>query len=193
MLFDEPDLEAGDRAYGAFSIGTGPGSAGDVGTMAVNLARVGDDVVKTVDAAVAEEGDTVTYTITIEPNPTDTDIAYSIVDLLPEGLTYVPGSASGGLTLRSDGALTWSGVMEKSLEPFYTMSTSDTDSSCVMPLAGGTRIRQMPTSTSRTSVCSPKRSCNGDTIVWDFTDGHIRLLRNGVRGSSSSPTMVRHL
>ena len=171
VLFDEPDLEAGDRAYGAFSIGTGPGSAGNVGTIAVNLARVGDDVVKTVDAVVAEEGDTVTYTITIEPNPTDTDIAYSVVDFLPEGLTYVPGSASGGLTLRSDGALTWSGVMEKSLEPFYTMSTSDTDSSCVMPLAGADSDPTDSYLNLEDFGLLTEADLVGDTMVWELTAG----------------------
>lgn len=130
LLFNEPDLEAGDRAYGAFSIGTNPAKPGNVGTVPVNLVRLGDDVTKTVDSDTAEPGDTLTYTITVEPNPTDTAIAYEVVDFIPDGLTYVPGSATGGLSLRSDGALTWSGVMAAAQEPFYTVTDSVTDPLC---------------------------------------------------------------
>ena len=57
-------------------------------------------------------------------------LTYSIVDHLPDGLTYVPGSATGGLTLRSDGALTWTGDMLPPEPVQWLMSTSATNPSC---------------------------------------------------------------
>ena len=59
VLFNEQDMVAGDRAYGAFSIGTDPANPGIVGTVPVNLVRLPDDVVKSVSSAVAEPSDTI--------------------------------------------------------------------------------------------------------------------------------------
>jgi uncharacterized repeat protein (TIGR01451 family) len=163
VLFDEPALEAGDRAYGAFAIGTSPATPGNVGTVPVNLVRLADDVGKTVSSATAEPGDTLTYTITVEPNPTKADIAYEIVDFIPEGLTYVPGSASGGLTLRSDGALTWSGVMPAAEDPFYTVTDSDSDPLCDTGFGGYLDLEGFDI------LAQP--SITGDTVTFDAFSG----------------------
>jgi subtilisin family serine protease len=56
ILFNEPALAAGDRAYGAFSIGTSPAKPGNVGTVPVNLVRLGDDVSKTVSCCDGRAG-----------------------------------------------------------------------------------------------------------------------------------------
>jgi uncharacterized repeat protein (TIGR01451 family) len=130
VLWDDDAMEVGDLFYGAFSLGTSPANAGNVGVIDVDLDRVADDVTKTVDTPVADPGDTVTYTIAVAPNPTPFDLTYEIEDFVPKGLTYMPGSATGGLSLRSDGALTWSGVMEGAGEAFYTITDSDTDAMC---------------------------------------------------------------
>jgi uncharacterized repeat protein (TIGR01451 family) len=171
VLFDEPALEAGDRAYGAFSIGTSPGNAGDVGTIPVNLVRSADDVVKTVTPSVAYPGDTVTYTITVQPNPTSQDITYQLVDSLPEGVTYVPGSATGGLTLRSDGALTWSGTMDKVLPPSYSMSTSASDPLCAMPLSASDGNPADAYVNLEDFGITTDPSLSGDTTVWSIETG----------------------
>ncbi|MEA2001339.1 MAG: S8 family serine peptidase, partial [Actinomycetota bacterium] len=130
VLWDDPAMETGDLFYGAFSIGTDAAHPGNVGTVPVDLDRVGDDVTKTVDSAIAEPGDTLTFTITVEPNPTPVALTYEIEDQIPAGFTYVPGSATGGLTLRSDSALTWTGTMLPPVAPSWTMTTSATDAFC---------------------------------------------------------------
>ena len=129
VLWDD-EMEIGDKWYGAFSLGTSAAEAGNIGVVDVDLDRVGSDVTKTGSAETAEPGDTVTYTITVEANPTSADLFYEIEDMIPDGLTYVPGSATGGLTLRSDGALTWSGLMPAAGDAFYTITDSDTDPMC---------------------------------------------------------------
>ncbi len=135
VLWDD-EMDYGDKWYGAFSLGTSAANAGNIGVIDVDLDRVGNDVVKTVDPGVAEPGETVTYTITVQPNPTPEDLVYEIEDFLPEGVTYVPGSATGGLSLRSDGALTWSGLMPAAGDAFYTITDSGTDASCDTPFGG---------------------------------------------------------
>jgi uncharacterized repeat protein (TIGR01451 family) len=159
LLFNEPDLVEGDRAYGAFSIGTNPAKPGNVGTVPVNLARLGNDVVKTVDPGTAEPGDTLTHTITVEPNPTGTAIAYELIDFVPEGVTYVPGSATGGLSLRSDGALTWSGVMPAAQEPFYTVTDSVTDPLCDTGFGGYADLKTLAGFLADSSI-------TGDTVAF---------------------------
>ena len=86
----------------------------------------------------------------------------------------MPGSATGGLSLRSDGALTWSGVMPKALDPFYTITTSDTDPLCAMPFATGDgevdayvdlEAFAIPTSADYT----------GDTTAWILDTGTYNL------------------
>ncbi len=158
--FNEPDLEPGYRAYGTFSIGTDPANPGNVGTVPINLARLDNDVTKSVSPAAAEPGDTVTYTITVEPNITKDDIAYSVVDFVPAGVTYVPGSATGGLTLRSDGALTWSGVMPGAEDPFYTVTDSVTDPMCDTGFGGYIDLESLGTPI----LADPDIS--GDTMAW---------------------------
>jgi len=94
VLWNIPEMVAGDRWYGAFSLGTAPGKKGDIGTIPVNIIRHGDDVVKTASSDSADLGETVTYTITIQPNVTPDDLTYMITDTIPAGLTYVPGSVT---------------------------------------------------------------------------------------------------
>ncbi len=124
------DMEEGDLFYGAFSVGTDAANPGNVGMVPVDLTRVANDVTKSVSPTVAEEGEIVTFTIEIAPNTTTEQLTYSIVDKLPEGLTYVPGSATGGLTLRSDGALTWTGVMLPPEPVQWLASTNLTNPAC---------------------------------------------------------------
>jgi uncharacterized repeat protein (TIGR01451 family) len=57
--------------------------AGDIGTIPVTLYRHDDDVTKTASAEGAFLGDTVTYTITVQPNVTPADLGYMITDTIP--------------------------------------------------------------------------------------------------------------
>jgi uncharacterized repeat protein (TIGR01451 family) len=97
----------------------------------VLIQRVEDDVVKSVAPAVAMMGDTLTYEIVVQPNVTPEDLAYTITDVIPDGLTYVAGSATatGGVVDVVDNVLTWTGVMAVP-EIEYILTTSADDPLC---------------------------------------------------------------
>lgn len=133
VTWDE-ETRPGERLYGVFTVGSQPGSEGDIGTVAVDIRRVGDEVVKLVDRDTAHVGDILTYTITItNPNPFDVD--YIIEDQLPAGVSLVPGSITGGAVYDNlNRTITWSGRVSGSYLT-YLMSTSRDDPNCGMPLA----------------------------------------------------------
>lgn len=62
----------------------------------INIVEPLLDIDKSVTPTEARPGDTVTFTVNIEHNAASTSDAYDlvVVDTLPSGLTYVPGSAS---------------------------------------------------------------------------------------------------
>ncbi len=137
VFWDEPAITAGDIWYGAFDIGSNPAHPGDIGTIYVDLNRFDDDVVKQVNAATAVSGDILTYTIAIQPNVTPEDPTYTITDIIPAGMTYVPGSASatGGTVNVIGDVLTWTGPT--SVPGFtYNVDTSATNPACSAPAAG---------------------------------------------------------
>ncbi len=131
VFWDDAALESGDRAYAFFSLGTSAGNPGNIGTVPVNLIRHEDDVTKTVSQATAEPGDTLTYEITVLPNVTNEDLDYELADTIPEGLTYVDGSVTGGATV-TNGVLTWEGVQATQFgaEGDYVVTTSANDEAC---------------------------------------------------------------
>jgi uncharacterized repeat protein (TIGR01451 family) len=136
-VFWDADMDSGDRWYGAFTLSSSPSNPGDIGTVPVNLRRHPDDVTKTVDSATAEHGDTLTYTITVEPNVTPVDLTYTIEDTIPDDLTYVEGSVTGDAVV-DDGVVSWSGTMASpaGVEGDYSVATNLTDPSCDTPLGG---------------------------------------------------------
>lgn len=137
VFWDEPAMAAGDHLYGQFSVGSDAANPGNIGAVDVNLVRHEDDVTKTVSADTAVPGDTLTYTITVQPNITTENLTYAVTDTIPAGLTYVPGSAvaSGGAVNVTGDTLTWDGEMV--VPGFtYTIATSQTDPACAAPLAG---------------------------------------------------------
>ncbi|WP_165962715.1 S8 family serine peptidase [Occultella glacieicola] len=138
VFYDEPALEEGQRWFGAISLGSSPGSPGDIGILPVTLNRFADDVTKTADVEVASPGDTVTYTLTVEPNVTDTDLEYTLTDTIPAGLTYVEGSATGGATV-TDGVLSWQGTLPTAVgaEGTYAVTSSGENPTCANPFDGG--------------------------------------------------------
>ncbi|WP_069110503.1 S8 family serine peptidase [Jiangella alba] len=136
-FYDEDDLDAGETWFGAVALGSSPDSPGDIGVIPVTVTRHADDVTKTASVDTAAPGDTVRYTLTVAPNVTPEDLAYTITDALPEGTTYVEGSATEGATVE-DGVLTWSGTLPTAVgaEGSYTITTSATDPQCVNPFSG---------------------------------------------------------
>lgn len=166
-VFWDADMEAGDRWYGAFSLGSSPDRRGDIGRVGVDLERHPDDVTKTADVDEAVPGDTITYELTVQPNVTDTDLTYTITDTLPDGLTYVEGSVTGGATVE-DGVVSWTGTMPTAVgaEGSYEMATNATDASCATPFGDGGHID------FRDFGLMPQPGIVGDTQVFTaFTGG----------------------
>ncbi|MFN2188923.1 MAG: hypothetical protein ACK2T3_09160, partial [Candidatus Promineifilaceae bacterium] len=82
-------------------------------------------------------GDTLTYEIVVQPNVTPEDLAYTITDTIPAGLTYVAGSATAtsGTVDVTGNTLTWTGVMAVP-EIEYVVSNSADDPSCSSAFGG---------------------------------------------------------
>jgi len=131
VLWHDIDTEEGDRLYGMFDAYADAAYTTWIGLTEVDVVRGADDVVKTADVEMAEPGDTVTYTITINNFSTD-PLEYTINDVLPEGVTYVPDSVTGG-AVYDDGtnAITWSGTVEASYRD-YVATTSTEDAACTL-------------------------------------------------------------
>lgn len=135
-FWNEKQLDAGETWHGTLTLGT-QDAAGNIGVVPVTVHRIEDDVTKTADVATAKPGDVVTYTVEVAPNTTPEDLTYSITDSLPDGVTYVEGSATDGAVVE-DGVLSWTG---DSLSSFgdpgsYAITTSATDEECVNPATG---------------------------------------------------------
>ncbi|SDU87232.1 S8 family serine peptidase [Jiangella alkaliphila] len=136
-FYDEPDLDPGETWFGAVALGSSPDTPGNIGVIPVTVERHADDVTKTASVDTAGPGDTIRYTLTVAPNVTPEDLAYTITDTLPEGTTYVEGSATEGATVE-DGVLSWSGSLPTPVgaEGSYTITTSATNPQCVNPVSG---------------------------------------------------------
>ncbi len=129
------DMMEGDIFYGAFTLGTDAGNPGNLGTIPVVLYRHADDVTKTADMMTAGVGDTVTYTIVVQPNVTPEDLTYMITDTIPAGMTYVADSATAtdGTVSVMGNVLTWTGVMQTAGSEYVYADTAS-DPACVAPL-----------------------------------------------------------
>ncbi len=164
IRFDLEGAAAGQAWYGAFSMGSDPANPTNIGVTRVNLYRHEDDVTKTPDALVAMPGDTVEFTIHIKPNVQANDVDYTVIDMIPEGMTYVEDSAaatSGAVTVE-DGKLTWTGTMpsRSSLSPSYAMTTSENDELCDTGFDGYLDLEGFDIFT--------QADISGDTNAWGF-------------------------
>ena len=159
VYWDEPALEAGGSWYGAFSIGTAPASAGDIGTIPVNLLRHEDAVAKRSSEDSVWPGDIVEFSIAVQPNVTPEDLTYTITDTIPTGFTYVPGSATGGAVV-SGGVLTWTGTMPTAVGVVgdYVMSTDASDPNCDTGFGGYVNLLDFG--------ITAQAPITGDTTAW---------------------------
>lgn len=167
VFWNEPAMQAGETWYGAFSLGTDAANPGNLGTIFVNVIRENDDVTKSVDPATAKPGDTVTYQIVVETNVTPENLAYTIQDTIPAGLTYVPGSAtaSAGTVSVSGNALTWTGVVTAAnkVEGQYIFTSNQTDQACGLPIGDGGYYDAL----TRIGF-TPDPTLFGDSINWGY-------------------------
>ncbi len=164
FFWDTPTMQVGDRWYGAFGVGSDSGNPGNIGTTAVDIVRIEDDVIKTANVATAHVGDTVTYTITINPNVLPEDLTYTLTDTIPAGMTYVSGTVTGGASVVGD-TLTWSGVMDAAGSFTYIMTSSDDDPSCEMPLTTHDAYLDAQTAFG----FNPLSAVTGDSITYNMS------------------------
>ena len=132
ILWNE-DTTEGDRLYGYFE--TYADEPGDVfiGGTDIDIHRLADDVVKTADVETALPGDTITYTLAVT-NYKDNPIEYSINDALPAGVTYVPGSVTGGGDYDADtNSIFWTGTIDPGYYT-YDVATSAEDPACSLQI-----------------------------------------------------------
>jgi len=164
IFWDDTALEYGDKAYASVSLGTDAANAGNIGAFPVELNRLEDDVTKSADPLLGEPGDTITYEVSILPNVYPEDLTYSITDTIPDGLTYVEGSATNGATV-TNGVVSWSATLESPYlaDQFFVQTTSLNDAMCDTGFGGyvdleGFGILVDPTLT-------------GDTVAWSAFGG----------------------
>lgn len=206
VYWDE-DMMAGEHWYGGFTLGTNAANPGNIGFVPVNLYRAEDDVVKTVNTNVAMPGDTLTYTITIMPNVLSQDLNYNVLDTIPDGLTYVPGSAtaSDGSVLVGLDTLFWTGTMisPANAQPKYNISTPATDPLCDTGFGGyvnlqGFGILPQSTITGDTtrftafSTGTPFNFYGVDYVGASFTDDGFAIF-DGVNNYGGSPWIPQTL
>lgn len=131
ILWHDIDAEAGDRLYGLIDVYADAEYETAIGLTQIDVKRGVDDVVKTADVETATVGDVITYTIEITnfaTGPTE----YAINDVLPEGVTYVPDSATGGAVYDPvTNAITWTGTIEPA-HYAYDWTTSGDDPACTL-------------------------------------------------------------
>ncbi|HWQ83674.1 MAG TPA: S8 family serine peptidase, partial [Anaerolineales bacterium] len=133
VFYDITESEAGDRWYGAFSLGSSAATPGDIGLIAVDVVRFSDDVVKIAPEG-AVPGETVTYQVVVEPNVTPADLTYTIIDTIPTGLSLDPTSIdiNIGSYVVVGNTIIWTVPMPV---PFYdyALTTSADDPLCITP------------------------------------------------------------
>ncbi|MCP4345660.1 MAG: S8 family serine peptidase [Desulfobacterales bacterium] len=127
VSWDIPDLQNGDRRFGLLEVGVDAANPSNIISAPINLTRMEDDVVFKSD--IPEDvsvypGDTVTYTMRIQPELIQTDaVTYTLANTLPDGMTYVSGSASVEPDSVDGNQLTWT-LEDISGDYRYKMTTS---------------------------------------------------------------------
>lgn len=114
VWWDMLPQQPGDLWYGVIELGTDAAHPGNIGRMPVRWERFADDVSMVGSAAAATISDTLTYTITIQPNVMAQDITYALTNTVPFGLRYVDGSVTGGATVHIGSVISlvlWDGVL----------------------------------------------------------------------------------
>jgi subtilisin family serine protease len=137
MTWDLVDGMEGDLYFGAVDLGTSSENAGNLGLVAVDLARGQDDVRITAPSLDRlNPGDTLEFSVEVDANFTNEDRDYEVSLTLPAGVTVDESSTDAVV----DGnTLTWL-LAQPSLfgaEPSYRVTTNVSDATCAVPFGAG--------------------------------------------------------
>jgi uncharacterized repeat protein (TIGR01451 family) len=165
VLWHDIDTEEGDRLYGLIDVYADALYEDDLGVTEIDVIRGPDDVVKTADVETAGPGDTVTYTIEIT-NYKDIAVDYTINDVLPDSVTYVPDSVTGG-AVYDDGtnAITWTGTVDAPGDPYYEVTDSISEPNCDTGFGGYADLEGFG--------INAQAAISGDTSAWIVDAGAI--------------------
>jgi len=92
-----PNLEAGDNQFALLELGTSALNSSNVASLPLTLSRIQDDVtISSNSLGLAEPGDPISYTITIQPetNGQSSTVQYMLTNTIPTGMSYVANSAT---------------------------------------------------------------------------------------------------
>jgi len=165
VLWHDIDTEEGDRLYGLIDVYADDAYETEIGVAQLDVVRKADDVVKTADVAEVVAGDTITYTIEIT-NFANEATDYTITDVLPDEVTYVPDSVTGGAVYDSGtNAITWSGTVDAPGAPYYNVTDSVKDPLCDTGFGGYVDLEQVGIFT--------QAAITGDTKLWLLTGSTV--------------------
>jgi len=109
-----------------------------VGTFNVLLDRVGDDFIATNNRSLVSRGERIEYTLRLNSSPYQEAIDYSVAIDMPDNMTILDGSVSGGgvITLNGEQGFNWA---TSSIVPVseYIATDSANDASCADAAFGG--------------------------------------------------------
>jgi subtilisin family serine protease len=122
------DWVVGEPFIGVLEIADGDDFIISVG---VDLLRQEDDVTLSTQEEVVEPGATLTYEISVEVEPSIKGdfVVYNFTATLPDGLTYVDGSAAIPPTTVSGNTIVWNNIPVSKLRD-YVQSNSTSDPMC---------------------------------------------------------------
>ncbi|OQX02109.1 MAG: hypothetical protein BWK80_58640, partial [Desulfobacteraceae bacterium IS3] len=160
--WDIPKFEESKKKFGWLEIGTAPSSPDNIASIPLTLTRIENDVIiesNVSDTGVVYPGDKVTFTVQVEPDPVQyrsTD--YTLVNTLPEGMTYVPGSATIEPNIIKGNQLVWN----LQLGSHYNMTSNRENPLCDTPSGGYVHLEDQE--------IEAMPGISGDDVVFRFDD-----------------------
>ncbi len=160
--WDIPDFEKSRKKFGWLEIGTGPSSPNNIASIPLTLTRIDNDVSINANVSATSTiypGDKVTYIVQVEPDlfqyhSTD----YTLVNTLPDGMTYIPGSATIEPDVIKGNQLVWN----LQLGSHYKMTSNRENPLCDTPWGGYVHLEDQE--------IPPSPGISGDEVIFRFDD-----------------------